>query len=53
MSFVLSNLRMNNLSNDIVSIIKQLVNDVVLSLITFNSKARDFELNSYLKNKSE
>ena len=38
MSFVLSNLHMNNLSNDIVSTIKQLVDDVLLSFSTFNTK---------------
>ena len=38
MSFVLSNLHMNNVSNDIVSTIKQLVDDVLLSFITLNAK---------------
>ena len=39
MTFVLSNLRMNNISNDIVSIIKQLVDvdDVLLSFIALNT----------------
>ena len=38
MSFVLSNLHMNNLSNDTVSTIKKLVDDVLLSFITLNAK---------------
>ena len=39
MTFILSNLRMNNISNDIVSIIKQLVDvdDVLLSFIALNT----------------
>ena len=53
MSFVLSNLHMNNLSNDILSTIKQLEDDVVLSFITLNGKTWAYELNSNLKNKSE
>ena len=51
MSFVLSYLRKNNLSNDTVSTTKQLVDDVLLSFITLNAKT--YELNSNLKNKSE
>ena len=39
MSFVLCNLHMNNLSNDIASTIKQLVDDVLLSVITLNAVA--------------
>ena len=38
MPFVLSNLQMINLSNDIVSTIKQLVDDALLSFITVNTK---------------
>ena len=38
MSFVLSNLHMNNLRNDIASTIKQFVNDVLLPFITLNAK---------------
>ena len=38
MSFVLFNLHMNNLTNDIVFTIKQLVDDVLLSFITLNAK---------------
>ena len=38
MSFALSNLHMNNLSNDIVSTIKQLADDRLLSFITLNAK---------------
>ena len=38
MSFVLSNLHVNNLSNDMVSAIKELVDDVLLSFITLNAK---------------
>ena len=38
MSFVLSSLHMNNLSNDIVSTIKQLADDMLLSFITFNAR---------------
>ena len=38
MLFVLSSLQMNNLSNDIVSTIKQLADDMLLSFITFNAK---------------
>ena len=49
MSFVLSNLHMNNLSNDIVSTIKQLVDDVLLFFITVNTKTWAYELNSNLK----
>ena len=50
MPFVLSNLNMHNLSNDIVSTIKQLVENVLLSFITLNAKI--CELNSNFKNKS-
>ena len=55
MSFVLSNLRVNNISNDIVFTIKQLVDvdDVLLSFITLNTKTWAYELNSNLENKSE
>ena len=54
MSFVLSNLHMNKLSNDIeVSTIKQLVDDLLLSFITHNAKTEAYELNSDLKNKPE
>ena len=49
MSFVLSNLQ--NLSNGVVSTIKQLEDDVLLSFITINAKT--YELNSNLQNKSE
>ena len=52
MSFVLSNLHMNNLSNDIVSTIKQLVDDLLLPFI-LNAKTWAYELDSNLKNKSE
>ena len=38
MSFVLSNLHVNNLSNDMVSTIKKLADDVLLSFITLNAK---------------
>ena len=38
MLFVLYNLPMNNLSNDIVFTIEQLVDDMLLSLITHNAK---------------
>ena len=38
MLLVLPNLHMNNLSNDILSTIKQLEDDVVLSFITLNGK---------------
>ena len=34
MSFILSNLHMNNVSNDIVSTIKQLLDDMLLSFFT-------------------
>ena len=44
---------MSNLSNDIVSTIKQLVQDVLLSFITLNAKTSAYELNSNLKNKPE
>ena len=47
----LSNLHMNNLSNDILSTIKQLVDDTLLFFITHNVKT--YELNSNLKIKSE
>ena len=53
MSFALSSLHMNNLSNDIVSNIKQLADDVLLSFITLNAKAGAYELNSNLQDKSE
>ena len=56
MPFALSDLRMNNISNYIVSTIKQLVDvdDVLLSFITLNTKTYEaYELNSDLKNKSE
>ena len=56
MPFALSYLRMNNISNYIVSTIKQLVDvdDVLLSFITLNTKTYEaYELNSNLKNKSE
>ena len=39
MSFVLSNLYMNSLPNDIVFTTKELVDDVLLSFITPNAKA--------------
>ena len=39
MSFVLSNLYRNNLSNDIVSTMKQLVDDGVLFFIAHNAKS--------------
>ena len=51
MSFVLSKLHMNNLSNDIVSTIKQLVDDMLLSFIANNAKTQAYELNSKLKYK--
>ena len=38
MSFVLFNLHVNNLSNDVVSTIKQLVDDVMLSFIALNAE---------------
>ena len=38
MPFAFSNLHMNNLSNDIASTIKQLVDDVVLSSIAHSAK---------------
>ena len=38
MSFVLFNLHMNNLPNDIVSTIKLLVDDVMLSFIALNAE---------------
>ena len=44
---------MNNLSDDIASTIKQIVDDVLLSFIIFNAKTRAYELNSNLKNKFE
>ena len=44
---------MNKLSNDIVSTIKQLVDDMLLSFITRNAKTSAYELKSNLKNKSE
>ena len=56
MPFALSDLRMNNISNYIVSTIKQLVDvdDMLLSFITLNTKTYEaYELNSDLKNKSE
>ena len=53
MSFVLCNLHMNNLSNDKVSTIKRLADDLLLSVITLNAKTSAYELNSHLKNKSE
>ena len=53
LSFALSNLHMNSLSNDIVSTIKQFVDDVLLSFITLNAKSWAYKLNSNLKNKSE
>ena len=53
MPLVLSNLPKNNLSNDIVSTIKPLVDDVLLFFITFNAKTRAYELNSNFKNKSD
>ena len=53
MLFVPSNLHMNNLSNDIVSTSKQLVDDMLLFFITLIAKTKAYELNSNLKNKSE
>ena len=53
MPFVLSNLQMNNLSNDIVFTIKQLVDGVLLFFITLNAKTLAYELHSNLKDKSE
>ena len=51
MLFVLSNLHMNNLSNDIVS---SFADVVFLSFITLiNAKTWAYELNSNFKNKSE
>ena len=38
MSFVLSNLHINNQSNDVVSTIKQFVEDTLLSVIAHNGK---------------
>lgn len=38
--FVLSNLDMSNLSSDIISTIKQLVNDTLLSLVACNAKSK-------------
>ena len=38
MSFVLSNLHMNNQLNDIVSTVKQRVDDMLLSFVTLNAK---------------
>ena len=38
MPFVLSNLHMNNLPNDIVSTIKQLVDNMLLPFTTLNAK---------------
>ena len=38
MSFVLSNLHMNNQLIDIVSTIKQRVDDMLLSFVTLNAK---------------
>ena len=49
MSFVLYNLHMNNVSNDIVSTIKQLADDVLFSFITLGAKTWAYELNSNLK----
>ena len=49
MSFVLSNLHMNNLSNDIVSTIKQLVDYALLSFITLNAKTGAYELLKFEK----
>ena len=43
MSFVLSNLHVNNLSNDMVSTIKKLADDVLLSFITLNAKTWAYE----------
>ena len=40
LSFVLSNLDMSNLSSDIISTIKQLVNDTLLSLVACNAKSK-------------
>ena len=53
MSLVLSNLHMNNILNYIVSTIKQLIDDVLLSFITLNAKTLAYELNANLRNKSE
>ena len=54
MSFVLSNLDMNNLSNDLVSTIKQLCRwCAVIFHSFFNAKTWTYELNSKFKNKSE
>ena len=49
MPFVLSNVHMNNLSNDIVSTIKQLVDYVLLSFITVNAKTWAYELLKFEK----
>ena len=38
MSFVISNLHMDNLSNDIVFTIKHLVDDMLLFVIAHNAK---------------
>ena len=38
MSFVLSNLLMNNLSDDLVSTVKQFVDNTLLSFITLDAK---------------
>ena len=53
MSSVPSNLHMNNLSNDMVSAIKQLADYKLLFSIAHNAKTQAYELNSNLKNKSE
>ena len=55
MSFVFSNLHMSNLSNDIVSTIKQLCRwcVVIFHFTLINAKTWAYELNSNFKNKSE
>ena len=49
MSFALSNLHVNNLSNDLVSTIRQLVDDLLLYFITLNAKTEPYELNWFEK----
>ena len=55
MSFVLSNLHMNNQSNNIVSTIKQYCRwcTVIFIITLINAKTWVYELNSNFKNKSE
>ena len=52
MSFVLSNEHMNNLSNDMISTIKELSLLTMLKL-KFESNLNKKKINSNLKNKSE